>query len=468
MKVFATIYVGSLEIAMKVFQVKKGSGLLELDCLRMPTDLIHDVIDTKKISSEAADKICHVLLDMKRIMNSYKVDSYEVYGNATLKKAPNIFFVLDQIKLKTGFEVKLITNSEQRFLGYQAIASMPGFDEMVKDSALLVDIGGVSLQITYFSKGNLITTQHLDIGMVSVGENLKKLESMTNPQDHINEILIKELDVFKTQYLKDDVVKYMIVSGNISGSYTEIEFLKRPLKMLRKAIESSLPAKNVVTPGLTIIDGMGCHIAYSRGWLKPAHDFDMDVISAAWSISKRYGSYQPHLKALVQLSTMIFDATTKYHGMNAKHRLMMEVIAILHDCGKYISISDAAVGSHTIIMNSEILGLSHKERQMIAYTVAYNRTPLDNYDMLSDKFTPDEYVVIVKLLAILKVANALDRSHKQKSKSVSMMVRENQLIITIESQASMALEKGLFSEKADLCEEIFGIRPVLKEKCLSI
>ncbi|MCF0128705.1 MAG: hypothetical protein HUJ70_09035, partial [Pseudobutyrivibrio sp.] len=54
MKVFATIYVGSLEIAMKVFQVKKGSGLLELDCLRMPTDLIHDVIDTKKISSEAA------------------------------------------------------------------------------------------------------------------------------------------------------------------------------------------------------------------------------------------------------------------------------------------------------------------------------------------------------------------------------------------------------------------------------
>ncbi|MCF0187691.1 MAG: phosphatase, partial [Bacteroidaceae bacterium] len=151
MKVFATIYVGSLEIAMKVFQVKKGSGLTELDCLRMPTDLIHDVIDTKKISTEAADRICHVLLDMKRIMNSYKVDSYEVYGNATLKKAPNIFFVLDQIKLKTGFEVKLITNSEQRFLGYQAIASMPDFDEMVKDSALLVDIGGVSLQITYVS-----------------------------------------------------------------------------------------------------------------------------------------------------------------------------------------------------------------------------------------------------------------------------------------------------------------------------
>ena len=468
MKVFASIYIGSVEATMKVLEVKKGSGLQEIDNLKKPTDIISEILRYKKISQETADKLCKMLLDMKRIMGSYKVDGYKVYANSVLKQASNIYFILDQVKTKTGFEVEIISNSEQRFLGYQAIASMDGFAEIIKDSAVLVDIGGVSLQLTYFSNGKLITTQHLDLGIVSVGENLRKLDSMANPIEQMNEILNKELDVFKSLYLTGESLKYMIISGDLNAAFYTIDFLMQPLKMLHKAIANSLQPKKIITPGVTTCDGMAYDYCYNNGWLVAEHDFNEDVLSAAWTISKRYGSYQPHLKALEKLSGMIFDATKKYHGMSDKHRLMMQVIAILHDCGKYISIAEASSGSYTIIMSSEILGLSHKEREMIAYTVSYNRKPLENYEALSDKFTPEEYVIIVKLLAILKVANALDRSHKQKSKNVSMTVRDNNLNITIESQASMALEKGLFSEKADFFQQIFGIRPVLKEKRLDL
>ena len=55
----------------------------------------------------------------------------------------------------------------------------------------------------------------------------------------------------------------------------------------------------------------------------------------------------------------------------------MRVVAILHDCGKYISISEAANCSYTIIMSSEILGLSHREQEMVATTLAYNRKELE-------------------------------------------------------------------------------------------
>ena len=68
-----------------------------------------------------------------------------------------------------------------------------------------------------------------------------------------------------------------------------------------------------------------------------------------------------------------------------------------------------------------------------------------------------------KLLAILKVANALDRSHKQKIKDVSMRVKDNELFIYIEATSSLALEKGLFKKNADFFEDIFSIKPVLKE-----
>ena len=79
----------------------------------------------------------------------------------------------------------------------------------------------------------------------------------------------------------------------------------------------------------------------SKKWLVAKHDFDNDIISAAWSIAKRYGSYQPHLKALYKLSSEIFDAMKKYHGMGKRERVLIQCIAILHDCGKYISLSEA-------------------------------------------------------------------------------------------------------------------------------
>jgi len=173
----------------------------------------------------------------------------------------------------------------------------------------------------------------------------------------------------------------------------------------------------------------------------------MDVLSVGLApVSEEFLCKASHLKALVKLSDQIFDVMKKHHGLGNREKVLMETIAILHDCGKYISIAEASDCSYTIIMSSEILGLTHKEREIIATTVALNRKPLDSYEKFSDKFTQEEYIVIVKLLAILKVANALDRSHKQKFKNVSMVIKDSELNISMESKLSIALEKGLFAK----------------------
>lgn len=74
------------------------------------------------------------------------------------------------------------------------------------------------------------------------------------------------------------------------------------------------------------------------------------------------------------------------------------------------------------------------------------------------------YMVVAKLAAILKVANAMDRSHRQKFKNVKAVIKNKQLVITIESMNDIALEKGLLAAKADSFEGIFGLKPVIKEK----
>ena len=383
------------------------------------------------------------------------------------------------------------------------MASTEGFEDLIGDSAVLVDIGGVSLQITLFSKGKIITTQHLSMGTVSISENLKKLGSYAgNSLEQTYEMMYKELEVFKTMFLRDIEPKYMILLGvqvstiaeRLSGFsskmikmkdyldfinkinrqyikafeiendiYLDNENLIEPIVMLYKVLAETLNPEMVYAPGVSVSEGMAYHHCYNKKWLSATHNFDNDIITAAWSIAKRYGSYQPHLKALFKLSTEIFDAMKKYHGLGKRERVLVQCIAILHDCGKYISLSEASNCSYTIIMSSEILGLSHKERELIATTVEFNRKPVEPYENLSDRFSREEYLTILKLLAILKVANALDRSHKQKIKNVSMRVKDKELFISIEANSSLALEKGLFKKNADFFEDIFSIKPVLKE-----
>jgi exopolyphosphatase/guanosine-5'-triphosphate,3'-diphosphate pyrophosphatase len=108
--------------------------------------------------------------------------------------------------------------------------------------------------------------------------------------------------------------------------------------------------------------------------------------------------------------------------------------------------------------------LSHREREIIANTVLYNSHPLDSYEDVADRLDHDSYLVVAKLSAILRVSNAMDRSHKQKFKNIKAAVKGRELVITIETMDDIALEKALFDAKTAYFENIFSMKPVIKEK----
>jgi exopolyphosphatase/guanosine-5'-triphosphate,3'-diphosphate pyrophosphatase len=76
----------------------------------------------------------------------------------------------------------------------------------------------------------------------------------------------------------------------------------------------------------------------------------------------------------------------------------------------------------------------------------------------------ESYLVIAKLTAILKVANGLDRSHKQKFKDIKAALKDEQLILTVDSSVDITLEKGLFAKRAEFFEEVFSVKPVIRQK----
>ena len=90
--------------------------------------------------------------------------------------------------------------------------------------------------------------------------------------------------------------------------------------------------------------------------------------------------------------------------------------------------------------------------------------PLDEYEELSDRLDHEEYICVAKLSAILRVANALDQSHRQKFKNIRIAVRERQLVFTVETFEDISLEQALFQAKTAYFENVYSMKPVLREK----
>ena len=137
---------------------------------------------------------------------------------------------------------------------------------------------------------------------------------------------------------------------------------------------------------------------------------------------------------------------------------------LLHDIGKYVNLNDPGKNGYQLIMSTEIMGLSHREREEVANIVLYNTQELPDTDELDTAFWREEYLRIAKLSSILRLANALDRGHKQKLEKCSMARKGKELIISLETNQDITLEITRFSKKAETFSEFTGITPVLKQK----
>ncbi len=502
---FAAIYIGSYEVSLKIFELASKKKLRGIDYVRRRIELGKDAYSTGSIGYELVEALCDTLSEFTRIMKEYRVDAYEAYAAAVLRDVSNEFFILDQIKLRTGLLVHVLSNSEHRFVSYKSVAMREEFEDMVKTSAAVVDVGGAGLQITLFSKGKVVTTQHLGLGTMRMRQQLaRKSINLSQYELQIEEMVEKELEVFKAMYLEEGHIDHLIVIGDYMtelvrrvekkhdektddvqkflryldklgkknleqiseelGLANENDALIVPYMIICKCMAKGFGANSLWAPGVIVSDGIACDYAERNKIYKPTHDFDEDILSAAKSLSERYMSYSPHIDALTQMSTLIFDTMKKEHGLGKRERLLLCVAAILHDCGKYISFLNSPQCAYDIIMASEIIGLTHMEREIVANTVLYNTHPLASYQEVADKLDHDSYLVVAKLSAILRVSNAMDRSRKQKFKNVKAQLRGKELVITIETAEDIALEKTLFDAKTAYFESVFSIKPVIKEK----
>ncbi|MCH5341625.1 MAG: exopolyphosphatase [Acetatifactor sp.] len=504
-KTFAAIDVGSFELTMKIFEFSAKSGMKEIDCVKRRLDLGTDTYFHDKISNEKIDELCRTLNEFADRMRAYKVDDYKAYGTSAIRETANTTIIQDQIAQRTGIHIGVLSNSEQRFLGYKAVAARGGtFNRIIEEKTAILDIGGGSIQLSLFDNDTLVSTQNLRLGVLRIQEYLNRFEARNSQFENlIDEMAMAQLGTYKKLYLKDREIRNLIVVDDYispcivrengssamltaadyaafqdqirSGSITQaalalgISEEKVPLvfisAMLVVRIAELMGASKIWAPGATLCDGIAYEYAEKNKLLHGIHDFEKDIIACATNISKRYMGSKKRSETLERITTTIFDSMKKVHGLGRRERLYLRLASILHDCGKYIGMVGIGENSYQIIMATEIIGLSHLEREIVANVARFNysRFVYDSQQTSVTHLDRDSYLIVAKLTAILRLAGGLDRSHKQKLNGLKASLKGNKLVLTVDTQEDITLEKGFFLIREEFFKEVFSIEPVLKQ-----
>ena len=424
-KTFAAIDVGSYELAMKIYEISVKNGIKEIDHIRHRIELGTDSYFTGKISNDRVDELCRMLTEFTHIMKSYKVDDYKAYGTSAIRETETSTILLDQIQAKTGIKIEVLSNSELRFLDYKSVASIGrDFQKIIEKSTAFIDIGGGSIQISLFDEDSLVTSQNIRPGVLRMREELTRvsyrsyqLEEMveemfcgnleifkelfigdrkiqniilvddyaslilqrnylkTNKKGHVNtEIFLEFVDSLKKKKTKEIALALGIAQENISLLHISSLMIKHMIKMLG--------AEVLWAPGVSLCDGMAYEYAEQNHLLSTsgeitAHDFEQDILACARDVNRRYHSIERRTAGREMIALTIFDNMKKSYGFSRRDRLLLQLSAILSECGRYISLSNVGESSYSIIMATEIIGLSHLEREIVANIVKYSTEQFD-------------------------------------------------------------------------------------------
>lgn len=160
----------------------------------------------------------------------------------------------------------------------------------------------------------------------------------------------------------------------------------------------------------------------------------------------------------------LFDETKNLHNLNLEYRLLLETAALLHDIGMFVNVNDHHKHTHYLLTATPIIGLNQQQMAIVANVARYHRKSVpkvahDPYRVLSSK----DRVVVSKLAALLRLADAMDNEHASKVTDFDVEYKKPKFSLKLKGESDMLLEKWALANKAAFFEEVFSTKLFIEE-----
>ena len=515
--VIACIDMGTNSFHMIVCQANEDRDHFEvITRVREAVPFFRKALTAHTIDDTAMSSALRILKDMKSKAMQNGARRVVAVATSAVRESDNGEEVLTDIRNELGLDARMISGREEARLIYLGVLwSMP----KLKGRFAIADIGGGSTEIivadrhkTYFSESYKLGAARLTqrffrkeiptpqeirelhdevrgmlrpaaarlaesggfnqlIGTSGTVQSLAKLDRSRNKKASKQELdgyiltlsRLEEIVAFLEEAsLEGERIKEVSTDRNrtiLAGSIVLLETMR------------SLSMNQVTVCGSALREGVVVDMFLQEGWLEAGLSEHLNPRArSVYGLLDKYQASVEHAEQVADLAFQIFDKTKalKLHTYGEKALHLLWSAAMLHDVGMFIGRNGHHKHSFYLIKNGGLLGHSEEEVAVIANIARYHRGS-------EPKLTHEAYVqlepadqqLVADMSAILRLAEALDRSHRQVVQRVEFDVQPAgkgqdkqpaSLLIFVRPGESWEPETWALKEKKAAFERQFGLK----------
>jgi exopolyphosphatase/guanosine-5'-triphosphate,3'-diphosphate pyrophosphatase len=498
----AAIDAGSNAVRLSVARAYSALDIEPLHHERYSLRLGEGVFLRHRFSEEIFKRGVKAFRHFREILDEFGVTRYRAVATSAVREARNRNQFVRRIKRQSGIRLEVVSAVEESRLGREAVQAALGPESPAR---CIVDLGGGSLEITILRDHTVQHCAQLPLGTV-------RLMTTLNLPGAIRPAQAEQVRRYVRALLESKLPQRPNLGGEIAVALggnaetlmnvapgprlhglptLEISLLRDRLpgillRDVRERMKSYavrrdradvmgiaaitlvtlgryLNVDNFAIPGVGVREGVLQEIAREAFSRKEPHRYNAaarQLLVGTRSFGRRLDYDHTHAEHVRELSVLLFDQLQPVHHLPAQSRVLLEAGALLHDIGHRVSHRGHHKHGEYLTMNGDIPGLEGRDRAIVAALVRYHNRksqPAGHHAAYTSLSSPDK-TITRRLAAILRIAEALDHSHRQRVTNVHATFQRGAAALQVAARGDAAEDLRDAERSAELFEKEFHVR----------
>lgn len=487
MKRIAFIDLGSNSVRFVIYEISKTGSYRLIYQEKESVRLSENMWGTHELTEEAMERSLRALKGFVHMADAMEANTIKAVATAAVRLAKNGDAFIKSVKERTGLDLECIAGEEEARLGFLGVINTIGLKDFI-----IFDLGGASTEITLVRNRHITKSVSLPIGALTLTGTYQKGDEYTPKElDKLTKVVkktikehawlrnvklpllgiggtarnIAKMDQRKLSYPITKLHNYEIPHHRFHEILEEVK--GKSLEERKKISGLSSERADIIIAGLTIVEELfnyvntktlvvgGCGLReglfydyYGEHYLGGNSIIDDILVHSAENVLLGMTKHElVHAKYITGLAIKLYDVLEPLHRADKNTRRCLIAASLLHDIGKRINYYSHARHGCYMLVNSNLYGLSHVEQAFSAFLVmnSHGLTPKEYKNFLYGKLLDQEQRLLgQKISIILALAEALDESHEQliRHLSVNLKYTSVQLVVTYLNGRDISVTKA--------------------------
>ncbi len=153
-------------------------------------------------------------------------------------------------------------------------------------------------------------------------------------------------------------------------------------------------------------------------------------------VGRRLGNIE-HERRVAKIALALFDLSADRHGLEPRHRRLLELGCLVHDVGRTVDREDHPAEGARLLLSDDRLPLDNQQRRALAFLTRHHRGRVPDRGCERHLARRDDRRAMRAMLAFLRAADAMD-ARSGTPPRLNFSLRGRKLRVTVQPQADPA------------------------------